>query len=81
MNLEKNNYRETILVYMTILVKEDFLEGKGVLLDNFTEVISILVNDYLTRYDQGNMSLLDSINKYLDLKSNIIKSMLRYCVD
>lgn len=81
MNLEKNNYRETILVYMTILVKEDFLDDKGVLLDNFTEVISILVNDYLTRYDQGNMSLLDSISKYLDLKRNVIKSMLRYCVD
>lgn len=81
MNLGKNNYRETILVYMTILVKEDFLDGKGVLLDNFTEVISILVNDYLTRYDQGNMSLLDSINKYLDLKRSIIKSMLRYCID
>lgn len=69
--------KEEYLIYLTIQIYIEFkLYNKWLLIDIFYEKLNEIYKDYL-KYDNKNMSLLDSVNKYLsdnkDRVFNIIK--------
>lgn len=69
-----------IIFYLGLQIYEKFLTGKFILIDVYYEKIGEIYFDYL-KYDDKNMSLLDSINKYINDREAYIKDMIKECVE
>ena len=69
-----------IIFYLGLQIYEKFLKSRFILIDIYYEKISEIYFDYLD-YDDKNMSLLDSVNKYINDREDYIKDMIKECVE
>ena len=69
-----------IIFYLGLQIYEKFLKSRFILIDIYYEKIGEIYFDYLN-YDDKNMSLLDSVNKYINDREDYIKDMIKECVE
>lgn len=69
-----------IIFYLGLQIYEKFLKSRFILIDIYYEKIGEIYFDYLD-YDDKNMSLLDSVNKYINDREDYIKDVIKECVE
>lgn len=81
--LKKNldDYEKEVMVYMTMQFYEKFVKGKPLLLDVYYDLIKDITKDYMLNCDNRNMSLLKSINEYLDSNRQRLEGFVNNCID
>lgn len=70
-----NNYIYEVKFYLAFMIEKKYLEGKSLLLDNYLNAIRHIYNDYIS-YDNKKVSLMASIEDYLEKQDVFVKEML-----
>ena len=70
-----NNYIYEIKFYLAFMIEKKYLDGKSLLLDNYLNAIRHIYNDYIS-YDDKKVSLMESIEDYLEKQDVFVKEML-----
>ena len=70
-----NNYIYEVKFYLAFMIEKKYLEGKSLLLDNYLNAIRHIYNDYIS-YDNKKVSLMASIEDYLEKQDIFVKEML-----
>ena len=69
-----------VIFYLGILIYDRFLTSRFIFVDIYYEKIGEIYFDYLN-YDDKNMCLIDSVNKYINNREDYIKDMIKECVE
>lgn len=70
-----NNYIYEVKFYLAFMIEKKYLDGKSLLLDNYLNAIRHIYNDYIS-YDNKKVSLMASIEDYLEKQDVFVKKML-----
>lgn len=81
--LKKNldDYEKEVMVFMAMQFYEKFVKGKPLLLDVYYDLIKDITKDYMLNCDNRNMSLLKSVNEYLDNNRQRLEGFVNSCID
>lgn len=74
----KDNYFYEVHFYLAFIIQDKYLKNKALLLDNYAKAIECIYNDYI-KYDMTTMSLMNSIENYLNEHDDFIKKVLLDC--
>lgn len=70
-----NDYIYEVKFYLAFMIEKKYLEGKSLLLDNYLNAIRHIYNDYIS-YDNKKVSLMASIEDYLEKQDVFVKEIL-----
>ena len=77
---EYTGYDLEVMIYLALEIREILYEEKHFYIDIFYEEIKKIYEDF-EKHDDANMSLLDSINKYIDENKESIKERFKDAFD
>ena len=76
-----NSYIYEVQFYLSIILYDRYLKEDNILLDRYKNAIRYIYNDYITKYDNNNKSLIESINDYIELRKDFILENINECIE
>ena len=74
-------YREEVIVYMTMMFYDEFLKNKFIVLDEYYNIIRDITDEYLAHYDNKNKALASSIEDYFREQRPILLDLVDNCTE
>lgn len=74
--MDNKDYMYEVEFYLAFMIEKKYLGGKSLLLDNYLNAIRHIYNDYIGCYDNNKVSLMTSIEEYLEKQDVFVKEIL-----
>lgn len=74
--MDNKDYMYEVEFYLAFMIEKKYLGGKSLLLDNYLNAIRHIYNDYIGCYDNKKVSLMASIEEYLEKQDVFVKEIL-----
>lgn len=74
--MDNKDYMYEVEFYLAFMIEKKYLGGKSLLLDNYLNAIRYIYNDYIGCYDNKKVSLMTSIEEYLEKQDVFVKEIL-----
>lgn len=77
---DARDYKEEVIFYLAITILRRFIREQYFYIDEYKDAIDKIYIDYKDEHDDYTCSLLESIDRYIELKYNYIADTIKPCI-